>query len=198
MRAYLLLLGAIGVVRLLELGRSRANQRAMAGQGVTMARDPAFCWMVPLHIGVMAGSALEVWAAKRPWRPALGLPMLLVLLAANGLRWWVIRTLAGHWNMRVMDSARLGVVSTGPYRWIRHPNYVALFFELEAMPLAHGAWVTALVGGLVHVLILRQRILAEEAVLHADPAYRAEMAWKPRFIPRFGPHFGPRLLSCLS
>jgi methyltransferase len=198
MRAYLLLLGAIGVVRLLELGHSRAMVTPWLAIARWLARDPAFCWMVPLHIGVMAGSALEVWAAKRPWRPAVGLPMLLVLLAANGLRWWVIRTLALHWNMRVMDSARLGVVSTGPYRWIRHPNYVALFFELEAMPLAHGAWVTALFGGLVHVWTLRQRILAEEAVLHADPAYRAGMAWKPRFIPHFGPHFGPRLFSCTT
>ena len=140
--------------------------------------------MVPLHIGVMAGSVFEVWAGKRLWNPALGVPMLLVLLASNVLRWWVIRSLAVHWNVRVMDSARLGVVTSGPYRWIRHPNYVALFLELEAMPLAHGAWITALLGGLVHVWALKQRIKAEEAVLHADPTYRKAMAWKPRFIPR--------------
>ena len=66
------------------------------------------------------------------------------------------------------------------------PNYVALFFELEAMPLAHGAWLTALIGGLVHVWTLRQRIVAEEAVLHAAERiglYGLEAALVPHSSP---------------
>jgi methyltransferase len=86
-----------------------------------------------------------------------------------------------------MDSLALGVVTGGPYRFVRHPNYVAVFVELAALPLVHGAYLTAILGATVHVWVLRQRIGAEEAVLHADPAYRTAMAAKPRFVPRLLP-----------
>jgi methyltransferase len=83
-----------------------------------------------------------------------------------------------------MDSSALGVVAGGPYRWVRHPNYLAVFAELLALPLIHSAWLTALLGGLAHIWVLRRRIAVEEAVLLANPAYRAAMSHKPRFIPR--------------
>ena len=150
LKAYAVLLAAVGIGRLIELRHSRTNQRALATRGITMATEPHFGWMVLLHAGVLAGSGLEVWLAKRPWVPVLAIPMAIILVSANLLRWWVIRTMAGHWNVGVMDSVRLGVVSDGPFRWIRHPNYVAVFLELEAIPLLHSAWVTALVGGLLH------------------------------------------------
>jgi len=182
-KIYLLLLAAVGMSRLIELRLSRTNQRALAARGIAMATEPHFHWMVLLHAGVLTGSALEVALAKRPWVPVLAIPMALILVGANLLRWWVIRTMAGHWNVRVMDSVRLGVVSEGPFRWIRHPNYVAVFLELEAIPLLHSAWVTALVGGFLLLWVLGRRLAVEEPILLADPAYRTAMAWKPRFVP---------------
>jgi|SRR5579871_5192870 len=183
MRAYLALLAAVGLGRLLELRHSRTNQRVLATRGVTSAPDPHFRWMVMLHTGVLLSSAAEVWLGRRPWIPQLAIPMAAALALANALRWWVIRSMAVHWNVRVMDSLRLGVVATGPYQWIRHPNYLAVFVELEAVPLMHSAWVTALVGGLLHCWVLARRLAVEEPLLLANPAYRATMAWKPRFIP---------------
>src|SRR5204863_108279 len=79
-----------------------------------------------------------------------------------------------------------GVVTGGPYRWIRHPNYVAVFVELLALPLVHGAWLTALAGAALHVPVLRRRLALEESVLAADPVYRDLMGRKPRFVPRLG------------
>jgi methyltransferase len=110
--------------------------------------------------------------------------MGILWLLANTLRWWVIRTMGTHWNVRVMDSTPLGVVTSGPFRWIRHPNYLAVFVELLALPLLHTAWLTALVGGLAHVWVLRQRIAIEERMLLAEATYRALMGSKPRFVPR--------------
>ena len=83
-----------------------------------------------------------------------------------------------------MDSTDLGVVTGGPYRWVRHPNYVAVAAELAAVPLAHTAWLTVAIGGLVDFFLLWRRITIEEEVLLADPLYRASMGHKPRFIPR--------------
>jgi methyltransferase len=193
---YLALLAAVGVGRLLEMRLSRRHQRALAAQGATRAREPGFALMVALHTGVLVAAALEVLALRRPFTAALGVPALVVLALANGLRWWVIATLGPHWNVQVVgSSAALGVVTGGPYRWIRHPNYVAVFAELVALPLVHGAWLTATLGSALHVVVLRRRLALEEAVLAADPAYQTLMAAKPRFIPRFIPRFAPRLTS---
>jgi methyltransferase len=67
---------------------------------------------------------------------------------------------------------------------VRHPNYVAVFVELLALPLVHGAYVTALAGAAAHLWVLSHRIRAEEAVLMADESYRATMGPRPRFFPR--------------
>jgi methyltransferase len=109
--------------------------------------------------------------------------MFAIFLAANVVRWWVIRTLGNHWNVQVMDSTRLGVISSGPFRYVRHPNYAAVFAEMLALPLIHTAWITAIVGSLAHVAVLSQRLSTEERVLLANPEYRATMAGKPRFLP---------------
>jgi methyltransferase len=181
---YMLFLAAVGLGRLIELGISRRHQRALAARGVKKIAEPYFRMMVLVHAGVLAGSGLEVWLLRRPIRRALALPAGLILVAANVLRWWVIRTLAEHWNIQVMDSVALGVVTDGPFHWIRHPNYVAVFLELTAIPLLHSAWLTALLGGLAHIGVLSRRIAVEEAVLLANPTYRAAMGPKPRFVPR--------------
>jgi Uncharacterized protein conserved in bacteria len=99
------------------------------------------------------------------------------------VRWWVIRTLGEHWNVQVVDSTRLGVIVSGPFRFVRHPNYAAVFAEMLALPLIHTAWITALVGSAAHIAVLAQRLATEERVLFADPSYRSAMASKPRFLP---------------
>jgi methyltransferase len=110
--------------------------------------------------------------------------MAALFVFANALRWWVIRTLAGHWNVEVMASSRVGVVTSGPYRWVRHPNYVAVVIEMFSLPMIHTAWITALAGTLANMEILRRRLRVEEGVLMADPSYRSAMGEKPRFLPR--------------
>ena len=79
------------------------------------------------------------------------------------------------------------MVTGGPFRWIRHPNYLAVFIELTALPLVHGAYLTALAGAAAHLWVLWHRIRADEAVLLADPNYRARMGGKLRFVPAIGP-----------
>jgi len=185
--AYLSLLAAVGAGRLIEMRLSRRHQRALAERGARRATEPGFVFMVALHTGVLVAAALEVVLLRRPFTFVLGLPALVAFLLANVLRWWVIATMGPHWNVQVVDSIsgplELGIVTGGPYRWVRHPNYVAVFVELLALPLVHGAWLTALVGTALHVPVLRRRLALEEAVLSAHAPYRDAMGGKPRFIP---------------
>jgi methyltransferase len=86
--------------------------------------------------------------------------------------------------VEVMASPRVGVVTSGPYRWVRHPNYVAVVAELFALPMMHTAWITALAGSAANLEILRRRIQVEDGILMSDAAYRANMGAKPRFLPK--------------
>jgi methyltransferase len=182
---YLALLAMVGVLRLVELRISRRHQRELLGRGIEKRADPQFRWMVILHTVVLAGAAIEVIVLRRPFLRDLAAPMAVLFLLATALRWWVIHTLGAHWNVEVMASGPLGVVTSGPFRWVRHPNYLAVFIELVALPLIHTAWITALVAAVGNAWVLRHRLRVEEPVLDADPAYRAAMAGKPRFLPKF-------------
>jgi len=181
--AFLALLVAVAALRVAELQISRRHQRQLVSRGATKVTDPRFRWMVALHTAVLLGAALEVVFLKRPFLPTLAATMFAIFIAANVVRWWVIRTLGAHWNVQVMDSTRLGVITSGPFRFVRHPNYAAVFTELLALPLIHTAWITALAGSLAHMAVLAQRLATEEPVLFANPDYRAAMAGKPRFLP---------------
>lgn len=182
--AFLALLGVVAALRFVELGISRRHERQLFARGARRAHDPVYPWMVALHAGVLVGAGAEVWLLRRPFFPALGVAMGVLFLAANALRWWVIRTLGQRWSVEVVDGKGLGAVTSGPYRYIRHPNYVAVFVEMLALPLIHTAWLTAGLGSAAHFAVLRSRVRAEDSVLLADPEYRASMGAKPRFLPR--------------
>jgi methyltransferase len=181
---FLGLLATVGAIRGVELAISRRHQLALAAHGARRMPEPHFRWMVALHAGVLVGAAVEVLWLRRPLIPALAVAAGAAFAAANILRWWVIRTLGAHWNVAVVDSIGLGVVTDGPFRFVRHPNYAAVFVELIALPLIHTAWVTALCGGVAHIWVLSRRLAVEDAVLLADPRYRSLMGRKPRFLPK--------------
>jgi methyltransferase len=163
---YLLLIGAVALERLVELVVSTRHAAWSFARGGTEHGRGHFPAMVALHSTLLLACAGEVVAAGRPFVPALGWPALAVALASQVLRWWCIATLGPRWNTRVIVVPGLPLVTAGPYRVLRHPNYVAVVAEGLALPLVHTAWVTALVFTLLNaVLLLRYRIPAEERAL---------------------------------
>src|SRR5262252_6333706 len=163
--AYLALLCLVALLRLYELRVSRRHQQQMVSRGAAKVDEPRFRLMVLLHTGVLLGAACEVVFLRRPFIPNLAAVCFVIFLAANVVRWWVIRTLGEHWNVQVMNSTGLGVVTTGPFRYVRHPNYAAVFVEMLVLPLIHSAWITAMAGSLAHIVVLSQRLSTEERVL---------------------------------
>jgi len=167
--AFLFLLLAMALLRFVELHFSKRHQEEMIARGAAKVDEPKFRWMVLLHTTVLAGAAVEVVLLRRPFIPWLAAPMSTVFLAANAVCWWIIRTLGEHWNVQIMDSTRLGVVTSGPFRYVRHPNYAAVFAEMLALPLIHTAWITATAGAIAHMAVLAQRLSTEGRVLFANP-----------------------------
>jgi methyltransferase len=121
--------------------------------------------MVVLHTALLLGCVIEVWALHRPFLPWIGWPMLVVVAASQVLRWWCVTTLGRRWNTRVIVLPKSQLVQSGPYRWIHHPNYVAVVAEGVALPLVHGAWLTAIGFTVANALLLTVRIKVENSAL---------------------------------
>jgi methyltransferase len=176
---FLALVGIVAGCRIVELRLSRRHQRELAAGGAAALREPVFPAMVALHTGILAGAVAETLLLARPFVVELAIPAVVLVAAANALRFWVIATLGVHWNVRVVPSMPLGVVTGGPYRFVRHPNYVAVFVELAALPLVHGAYLTAIAGALLHAAVLRRRVGLEESVLMDGRSVPARLRRKP-------------------
>ncbi|VTR78505.1 isoprenylcysteine carboxyl methyltransferase family protein [Cellulomonas hominis] len=154
--------------RLAELVVSARNARWSFERGGVESGRGHFPPMVALHTGLLLACVLEVHLADRPFVPWLGWTALALVIASQALRWWCIATLGHRWNTRVIVVPGLDLVRRGPYRWIPHPNYVAVVVEGVALPLVHTAWVTALVFTVLNaVLLLGFRIPSEERALRA-------------------------------
>jgi methyltransferase len=121
----------------------------------------------------LVGAVAEVWLRRPEFRPLLGWTMLLLVMASQGLRWWCIATLGRRWNTRVIVVPGMALVTGGPYRWFRHPNYVAVVAEGVALPLVHGAWITATVFTVLNAALLVVRIRVEESALQSAVAGQA-------------------------
>lgn len=178
MIGYLVLLVAVGLERLAELVVSKRNLRwslEHGGRELAAGHYPA---MVTLHTLLLIGCGVEVFVADRPFVPALGWTALAVVAASQALRWWCISTLGHQWNTRIVVTPGLSLVRSGPYRLLRHPNYLAVVVEGLALPLVHTAWLTAAIFTVCNAALLRVRIRAENSALAtlsttvsaADPA----------------------------
>ena len=165
MIAYTILIGVVAAERVAELmvsQRNLAKSRDRGGSEFGAGHYPA---MVVLHTALLASCLVEAITLHRPFIPALGWPMLAVVLAAQGLRWWCITTLGWQWNTRVVVVPGAARVTGGPYRHLSHPNYVAVAAEGLALPLVHTAWITALAFTVLNAALMAARIRVENAAL---------------------------------
>lgn len=162
---YLAFVAVYAVERLAELVVARRNAAWSFARGGVEHGQGHWPVMVALHTGFLFACAAEVLWLPTSTHP-VGTPVMLAVCAASqALRWWCITTLGPQWNTRVIVVPGLVRVTGGPYRWIRHPNYVAVVAEGVALPLVHGAWRTALVFTVLNAILLWVRLGVEDAAL---------------------------------
>jgi len=166
---FTVLVALVAVERLLELRVARRNLAWARSRGGVEYGAEHYPAMVTLHVGLLVGSVAEVWLLNRAFYPWLGWPMLALVVGAQALRWWCIRTLGPQWNTRVVVVPDAPLVTGGPYRYSRHPNYVAVVTEGFALPLVHTAWITATVFSVCNAVLLRRRIDVENRALALQP-----------------------------
>lgn len=165
------LIAVVAVQRVSELRLAKRNEAWARQQGAHeygAGHYPAFFL---LHGAWLLLWPIEAWRAG-PTLSAYWWLWLLLFVAAEGLRYWAIATLGSRWNTRILVIPGLAPISGGPYRWLHHPNYVAVVIELAALPLVFGAWRTALVVGLANlVILLGVRIPAETRALRSAASH---------------------------
>jgi methyltransferase len=167
MDIYYALLVVIAVERLAELVVSQRHAAASLRRGGVESGREHFPVMVALHASLLIGCLAEPLTLHRVFIPALGWPMIAVVVAANTLRWWCIATLGPRWTARVIVIPGMPLVKAGPYRWFAHPNYVAVIVEGAALPLVGSAWITACAFTALNAVLLTVRVRCETQALAA-------------------------------
>ncbi len=191
---YAAVLLAFAAQRGFELIYSVRNERSIrrVQPGAPQAARSIFKWIALVNVGLFTLPALERWWRRRPAPPLVAGFGWVAALSGVALRVSVVLSLRASWNVHAVVPDNLRVVDRGPYRFIRPPNYLALGLEFLGLPLIGGAYVSALGLGLANAALLRQRIVEEDGLLMAIPAYRERMGGKPRVLPRVLPRLSGR------
>jgi len=183
---YAIVLFVFGAQRGVELLYSARNERRIHRRqpGAPQAGRSVFKWIALVNVGLFTVPALERALRRRPAPAPIAAMGWAAAVSAVALRLSVLLSLRGSWTVRAVVPTDLPVVDRGPYRFIRHPNYVALGLEFLGLPLIGGAYLSAMGLGVANAVLLSRRISEEDALLMAIPAYRERMGEKPRFVPR--------------
>jgi methyltransferase len=181
---YFLFLGLFALRKVVDQVRSKRNIRRLEQQRhVLPSRDRALPWMLITHVAFFVLTPLEVVLLGRTFLPALGIPMIVLFVLAALLRWWATALLGRQWSSEVVVPGDLRPVTSGPYRVVRHPNYLAVSLELLSAGLIYSAYLSAVVVGVLNLYSIIKRIHAEEEVLFQVPAYRSALGNKARLLP---------------
>ncbi len=170
---FTVLVGIVALERLAELRLARGHARRLLARGGVEVGAGHYPWMVALHAAFLVSCVAEVWLLDRPFLPALAAAALLVLAIASALRYRAIQALGERWTTRVIVVPGASPVTAGPYRYLHHPNYLAVALEIAALPLVHTAWVTALLFSGANGLLLGHRIRVEVAALERAASSRS-------------------------
>jgi methyltransferase len=181
--AYTLLIAALALERCFELWLSRRNALWAKRSGAVEYGAEHLVWMKLLHTGLFVGCVAEVWLLPRPFVPWLAAACLVVAALAQALRYWTIATLGRRWNVQVLVLPGVPVVGSGPFRFLRHPNYLAVVAEGVAVPLVHSAFITAGVFSVLNAALLAVRIRCEERALREHCQYSERLGERRRFWP---------------
>jgi methyltransferase len=162
MIAALVIVGLVALQRLVELVYAQRNTRALLARGAVEIGRAHYPLFVLLH----ASWLVAILAMLAP-SPSIHWPALAVVIALQALRLWVIATLGPYWTTRIVTLPDAPLVRSGPYRFLRHPNYAVVIGEIAALPLVFGQLYIAILFSLLNGLLLWWRIRVEDQALEA-------------------------------
>ena len=157
--------GATLLERLMELLVSKRNAAWSFSQGGVEYGGDHYKWMVLMHLVFLVAMPLEFAWMGTTLSVSLRLFALFMAVICQVIRWWVIKTLGHQWNTRVIIVPGLKRITTGPYRYLSHPNYAVVAVETFVLPLIFGAWRTSLVFSILNGFMMLVRLRVENKAL---------------------------------
>lgn len=172
---FVIVLSVVIVQRLVELIIANRNEKWIRSQGAFEVGADHYPVMVLMHAGFFVTLLLEVTALDRPLSPIWEI-LLVIFLLAQVMRVWCLISLGKFWNTKILVLPGADVVKKGPYRWIRHPNYLIVTVEILTLPLLFGAYFTAILFTVLNFWMLSVRIPAEENALKELTNYKEKFS----------------------
>lgn len=163
-RLFLFVFIIVVMQRLVELFVANRNEKWIRSKGAIEIGASHYKWMVLMHMAFFVSLLIEVLVFDRPLSPVWGI-LLAVFLLMQVLRVWCLSSLGKFWNTKILILPGADVQKKGPYRWIRHPNYVIVTTELIVLPILFSAYFTAGLFLILNIWMLSVRIPAEERAL---------------------------------
>lgn len=161
MNALFTILAIVALQRLVELVYARSNTRRLLARGAVESGERHYPLLVLLHAGWLAALAMLVAPTTAP-RPEL-LWLFAGLLVA---RLWVMTSLGPFWTTRIISLPGAPLVRHGPYRFLRHPNYLVVAGEIAVLPLAFDALALAIAFSALNGALLAVRVQAEDRAIN--------------------------------
>ncbi|MDE3839327.1 hypothetical protein C0966_08160 [Bacillus methanolicus] len=180
--AFWLFISVIIIQRILELIVAKQNEKWMKSQGAVEFGQKHYPIIVFVHILFFFVLITEVQSFHKDISPLW--PLLLVaFLAAQAIRIWALLSLGRYWNTKILVLPGASVVKKGPYRYLKHPNYLVVALEFIIIPLMFHAFFTAILFSLLNIFVLSIRIPVEEKALTKFTEYELSFKKKNRFVP---------------
>jgi methyltransferase len=155
-----IILGAVLLQRLAELLLARRNTQRLLDAGAVEIGAAHYPYIILLHAAWLAALVLLT-----PDHAPVNYGWLAVFLGLQAGRVWILVSLGRYWTTRVLTLPGAPLVRRGPYRYLRHPNYVVVAGEIAVLPLVFGQWQIALLFSALNFLVLRERIRVENEAL---------------------------------
>ncbi|MGG0644901.1 isoprenylcysteine carboxylmethyltransferase family protein [Sporosarcina gallistercoris] len=161
--------------RLTELVIAKNNEKRMKAQGAYEVGGRHYPAIVLLHTAFFVSFLLEV-AIRQPALSPIWIVLLTIFLLTQVLRVWCLASLGRYWNTKIIILPGADVVMKGPYKFIRHPNYLIVATEILVLPMIFGAYITAIIFTLLNAWMMSVRIPQEEQALKEATNYKEKFS----------------------
>ncbi|MGH7799274.1 MAG: isoprenylcysteine carboxyl methyltransferase family protein [Thermodesulfobacteriota bacterium] len=161
MIAFWLFLLFVILQRLIELLIARRNEKILKAQGAIEFDKNGYRVIAAMHVAFFISLICEKVFFQRTLN-TYWIVFAVLFAGAQVLRYWAIKTLGLYWNTKILVLPNHKLVNTGPYKYLRHPNYIAVITEIAVIPLIFSCYLTSVIFSLINIFLLRRRIKIEE------------------------------------
>ena len=152
------------VQRVLELRLAKRNEELVRKEGAVEYDREGYKFIVLMHVGFFISILLEYLFLGRGFN-SFSLILFIIFILTQLLRYWAITSLGKYWNTRILVVPGAVLISKGPYKYLKHPNYLAVIIEIAVIPLIFSCYITSVVFSILNLITLIKRIKIEEHAL---------------------------------